>query len=136
MVGSAGGIASLISYPVLLAVGAHPFSSPSALGRALKTFMTRTEAGLALRSTDRATPVVLLALFMLLGSGLSALWSRVHIVGLVTAVLVAGLVVANNPSLFLGDTIANNFTISSGLGLLSAASCFDNIPFFTSATRA
>ena len=64
--------------------------------------MTNTTAGLALRSTDRATPVVLLALFMLLGSGLTALWSRFHIVGLVTAILVAGLVVANNPSLFLG----------------------------------
>ena len=52
---------------------------------------------------------------MLLGSGLSALWSRFHIGGLVTAVLVAGLVVANNPSLFLGDTIANNFTQPASL---------------------
>ena len=29
--------------------------------------------------------------------------------------LVAGLVVANNPSLFLGDTIANNFTQPASL---------------------
>ena len=77
--------------------------------------MTDTTAGLALRSTDRATPVVLLALFMLLGSGLSALWSRFHIGGLVTAVLIAGLVVANNPSLFYGDFIANNFTQPASL---------------------
>ncbi len=77
--------------------------------------MTDTTAGLALRSTDRATPLVLLALFMLLGSGLTALWSRIHIAGLITAILVAGLVVANNPSLFLGDTIANNFTQPASL---------------------
>ena len=82
-----------------------PSRSPTrpAIGGVLKSFMTDTTAGLALRSTDRATPLVLLALFMLLGSGLTALWSRFHVAGLVTALLVAGLVVANNPSLFLGD---------------------------------
>ena len=36
------------------------------IGRQLKAFMTDTTAGLALRSTDRATPLVLLALVMLL----------------------------------------------------------------------
>ena len=72
--------------------------------------MTNTTAGLALRSTDRATPLVLLALVMLLGSGLTALWSRLSIVGLTASVLMAGLVVVNIPSLFLGYTIANNFT--------------------------
>ena len=72
--------------------------------------MTNTTAGLALRSTDRATPVVFLALAMLLGSALAALWRRLSIVGITTALLVAGLVVANNPSVFNGDTIANAFT--------------------------
>ena len=105
----------LLFVGLILSVGPFPFSNPTAVGGVLKAFMTDTTAGLALRSTDRATPLVLLALFMLLGSGLSALWSRFHIAGLVTAVLVAGLVVANNPSLFLGDTIANNFTQPAAL---------------------
>jgi hypothetical protein len=105
----------LLFVGLILSVGPFPFSHPTAVGGALKSFMTNTTAGLALRSTDRATPVVLLALFMLLGSGLTALWSRFHIMGLVTAILVAGLVVANNPSLFLGDTIANNFTQPASL---------------------
>ena len=105
----------LLFVGLILSVGPFPFSHPTAVGGALKSFMTNTTAGLALRSTDRATPLVLLALFMLLGSGLTALWSRFHIAGLVTAVLVAGLVVANNPSLFLGDTIANNFTQPASL---------------------
>ena len=48
--------------------GPFPYSHPTALGGWLKSFMTNTTAGLALRSTDRATPVVLLALAILLAS--------------------------------------------------------------------
>ena len=88
-----------------------PSPNPTLVGGLLKSFMTDTTAGLALRSTDRATPLVLLALFMLLGSGADrAVAAAVAWSGSSTAVLVAGLVVANNPSLFNGDTIANNFT--------------------------
>jgi arabinofuranan 3-O-arabinosyltransferase len=105
----------LLFVGLVLSVGPFPYSDPTVIGRQLKSFMTDTTAGLALRSTDRATPLVLLALFMLLGSGLSALWSRFRVVGLTAAVLVAGLVVANIPSIFLGDTIANNFTQPAAL---------------------
>ena len=106
----------LLFVGLVLSVGPFPFSNPTVIGRQLKAFMTDTTAGLALRSTDRATPLVLLALAMLLASGLTALWNRRlgrrsgH-----RAVLVAGLVVANNPSLFLGDIIANNFTQPAAL---------------------
>ena len=105
----------LLFVGLVLSVGAFPFSHPTVIGRQLKAFMTDTTAGLALRSTDRATPLVLLALAMLLASGLTALWNRVSVAGLVTALVVAGLVVANIPSLFLGDTIANNFTQPAAL---------------------
>ena len=105
----------LLFIGLVLSVGPFPFSNPTVIGAQLKAFMTDTTAGLALRSTDRATPLVLLALFMLLASGLTALWNRLSVVGVVTAVLVAGLVVANNPSIFLGDTIANNFTQPASL---------------------
>src|ERR1700728_53127 len=105
----------LLFLGLVLSVGPFPFSHPTEIGGVLKSFMTDTTVGLALRSTDRATPLVLMALFMLLGSGLSALWSRVHITGLITAIVVAGLVVANNPSLFLGDFIANGFTQPASL---------------------
>jgi len=105
----------LLFVGLVLSVGPFPFSNPTVIGGELKSFMTNTTVGLALRSTDRATPLVLLALFMLLGSGLTALWSRISVVGLATSVLVAGLVVANIPSLFLGDTIANYFTQPAAL---------------------
>ena len=56
----------------VLSVGAHPFAHPTPVGGVLKAFMTDTTAGLAMRSTDRATPLVVLGLAMLLGSGVSA----------------------------------------------------------------
>ncbi len=96
----------LLFLGMVLSVGPFPYSDPTRIGGALKNFMTNTTAGLALRSTDRATPVVLLALAMLLGSALTALWRRLSIVGITTALLVAGLVVANNPSIFNGDAIS------------------------------
>jgi arabinofuranan 3-O-arabinosyltransferase len=105
----------LLFVGLVLAVGPFPFTDPTRIGSLLRSFMTNTTAGLALRSTDRAAPVVLLALSMLLACGLSALWRRVHWAGLTTALLVGGLVVANNPSVFNGDTIANNFTQPASL---------------------
>ncbi len=105
----------LLFVGLVLSVGPFPFTDPTRVGGWLKSFMTDTTAGLALRSTDRATPLVLLALFMLLGSGLTALWRRLSVVGVVTALAVAGLVIANIPSLFNGDTIANNFTQPAAL---------------------
>ncbi|HXY27287.1 MAG TPA: alpha-(1-_3)-arabinofuranosyltransferase family protein, partial [Acidimicrobiales bacterium] len=100
----------LLFVGLVLSVGPFPFSHPTVTGGALKWFMTNTTAGLALRSTDRATPLVLLALFMLLGSALTALWRRLSLIGITTSVLVAALVVANMPAVLQGDFIANNFT--------------------------
>jgi hypothetical protein len=105
----------LLFVGLILSVGPFPYSDPTRVGGWLKSFMTDTTAGLALRSTDRATPLILLALFMLLGSALTALWLRLSFVGIATAVCVAGLVIANIPSLFNGDTIANNFTQPASL---------------------
>ncbi len=105
----------LLFVGLVLAVGPFPFTDPTRIGSFLRSFMTDTTAGLALRSTDRAAPVVLLALSMLLACGLGALWRRIPWAGLTTAILVGGLVVANNPSIFNGDTIANNFTQPASL---------------------
>ncbi len=105
----------LLFVGLVLSVGPFPYDDPTRVGGWLKAFMTDTTAGLALRSTDRATPLVLLALCMLLGSGLTALWHRFSIAGVATAVVVAGLVVANMPAVLYGDFIANNFTQPAAL---------------------
>jgi hypothetical protein len=106
----------LVFVGLVLSVGPFPYAHPTAVGGVLKAFMTDTTAGLALRSTDRATPVLLLGLSMLLGSAITALWQRFSLAGVITAVLVAGLVVANNPSMFNGDAIvAGVFTQPASL---------------------
>ncbi len=63
----------LVVVGLVLSVGANPFGNPSPLGALLKWVMTDTTAGLAMRSTDRASPLLLLGTSMLLGAGVSAL---------------------------------------------------------------
>ncbi len=65
----------LLVVGALIGIGSHPFDSPSALGSLFKDF-TRTDAGLALRSTPRAVPLVVLATSVLLGTITGALQSR------------------------------------------------------------
>ncbi len=105
----------LLFVGLVLSVGPFPYADPTRIGGWLKAFMTDTTAGLALRSTDRATPLVLLALVMLLGCALTALWLRISVAGIATSVVVAGLVVANMPAILSGDFIANDFTQPASL---------------------
>ncbi len=100
----------LVVVGTVCSVGAFPYAHPTPAGGLLKAFMTDTTAGLAMRSTDRATPLVVLGLAMLLGAGASAVWARLPRIGLVTGLAAAALVVANNPALFNGDAqVASTF---------------------------
>lgn len=129
----------LVVLGTVLAVGAYPYTDPTPLGRALKVFYTSTTAGLALRSTDRASPMVLLGLAMLLGAGLSALsdalppialprraraaetalgsrWRarrdlRVPLASATVTVLVLALVATANPAIWNGSTVADQYRI-------------------------
>jgi hypothetical protein len=105
----------LVLIGMVAAVGAHPYVNGSFVSQAVKTFMTRTEAGLALRSTDRATPMVILGLAVLLGAGVTALYRKSKLVGLFIGLLVLGLVVAADPPVFNGTTVADHFTQPSPL---------------------
>ena len=100
---------------LVFAVGTHPFDHPSLFGHGLKSFMTATTAGLALRSSDRATPLVVLGLTVLLGAGLSALWSRLRLLGALAGALGLALVVANAAPLLTGAAVARNFERRSHL---------------------
>jgi len=101
----------LVVVGMVLSVGAHPFDSPTPVGGLLKRFMTDTTAGLAMRSTDRATPLVLLGLTVLLGAGVSALWRRLPLLGMATAGVAIALVIANNPAIFNGDAEVASFFV-------------------------
>ncbi len=104
----------LVVVGTVLAVGTHPYASPTPAGAVLKAFMTHTSAGLALRSTDRATPLVVLGIAMLLGSGVSGLgqwpaWRRWRsAVGVLGAAGAAAVVVLANPAVWNGTTLTSN----------------------------
>jgi hypothetical protein len=93
---------------VIIGVGAHPYADPTPLGGVFKSFANSSSAGLALRSTGRAIPLVALSLAMLLGRGVDAAYAslsraRKPLLGLGIAVVVGALVLANFPSLYDGS---------------------------------
>ncbi|HWF23179.1 MAG TPA: alpha-(1-_3)-arabinofuranosyltransferase family protein [Acidimicrobiales bacterium] len=100
----------IILLGVLLSVGAYPYNNPSGIGSVLKYLMVNTTAGLAMRSTDRATPLVLLGLAMLLGAGVSALVARVRLTGILVGAGAVGVIIAATTPLWTGAIIANGFT--------------------------
>ncbi len=99
----------LVVIGMVLSVGAHPYDNPTPVGNLLKQFMSRTTAGLALRSTDRATPLVVLGLAMLLGAGVSAARVRLPRTNVLVALAAAAGVFAANPSLFNGNAQVVSF---------------------------
>ncbi|MBV8462512.1 MAG: DUF3367 domain-containing protein, partial [Acidimicrobiales bacterium] len=100
----------LVVVGTVLAVGPNPYTHPSGLGSLVKSFMVDTTAGLALRSTDRASPLVILGLAVFLGAGVTAAWARWRIAGVVVGAVAAGTVAAASAPLWTGDVVANNFT--------------------------
>jgi arabinofuranan 3-O-arabinosyltransferase len=102
---------ALVAMTVLgmgLAVGAHPYASPTPWARLMRALLSSGSVGLALRSTDRATPLVLLGLSLLLGAGLCAAGRRS--LGPAAAALCVGAVVAANPALWNGTSVPSTFT--------------------------
>jgi arabinofuranan 3-O-arabinosyltransferase len=98
---------ALVVVGVLVGVGAHPYDDPSFLGGIFKEF-TRTEAGLALRSTPRALPLAVLGTAVLFGGLVTAVARRWPSRELPAVALVGVLVLANQPSLFTGEFIGDN----------------------------
>jgi arabinofuranan 3-O-arabinosyltransferase len=105
----------LVALGVILSVGAYPYKHPTAFGGLVKTFMTRTTVGLALRSTDRATPLVVLGLAVLLGMGVSALIARLPRMGLAAAALLIVLVLAADAPSFAGRAVVAKFVQPAGI---------------------
>lgn len=89
----------LIVLAGFIAIGGHPFDAPSPLGSLFKDFSS-TDAGLALRSTPRALPMLVLATSVLLGTVVNALDGRWPGFTRVFAVVVLAAVVLNNPAMW------------------------------------
>ena len=83
----------------LIAVGSHPFDAPSPLGSRFKEFTT-TDAGLALRSTPRALPMLVLGTSVLLAALINALQRRWPGWGRAFASVVVVAIMLNNPAMW------------------------------------
>jgi arabinofuranan 3-O-arabinosyltransferase len=112
----------LLFVGVVIAVGAHPYASPTPLGALFKAFANSSTAGLALRSTGRAAPLVVLSLAVFLGLATNAVFARLRARGKVALayavpVLVGVLVLANFPALvdgtFYGKNLQRDETLPS-----------------------
>jgi hypothetical protein len=101
---------ALVVVGTILSVGAHPLSNPSPLGTLVKKAATGSTVGLALRSTNRATPLVVLGTAVLLGAGVAALLRRWKFVGMVVAAAATALVAADLPALWTGQFVAANLS--------------------------
>ena len=98
---------------VVIAVGAYPYSAPTPLGSLFKSFANSSAAGLALRSTGRAIPLVTLGLAIMLGIGVNAAATRFTTPkrpqrGLVIAGVIVALIVIDFPALYDGTYYGKN----------------------------
>jgi arabinofuranan 3-O-arabinosyltransferase len=91
-----------------ISVGAYPYPAPSPIGALFKAFARSSTAGMALRSTPRAIPLVLLGVALLVGAGLAALSARKPRATVGSAVAVALVAAIGIPPLWTGDFIGEN----------------------------
>jgi len=98
----------LILVGTAAAVGTYPFADPSPAGRALEAASSGSSIGLAMRSSNRVVPIIVMGLALLLGAGVGALLKARPRLGALAAVVGAGLVLAGMPPLWDGGLVATN----------------------------
>ena len=98
----------LVVLGVLLAVGAYPLAHPTPLGTIFRAIGENSTIGLAMRSSNRVIPLVVLGLSLLIGSGVGALRAWRPTASMVAAVLVGVLACVNMAPLFEGNIVATN----------------------------
>ena len=116
----------LLAVGALIGVGAHPWDGPSPAGALFKAF-TRTDAGLALRSTPRAVPLVALSVAVLAAAGVNALARRMPRLGAAVGAGVLLAVVLNNPAMWKVRMVEEHLRRPEGLPVywLEAAADLD-----------
>jgi arabinofuranan 3-O-arabinosyltransferase len=98
---------------VVIAVGAHPYKSPTPLGALFKSLASSSTAALAMRSTGRAVPLVVLALAVFLGLTTNSVSERLRTRGrlvfaLAAPAVVIALLAVNFPALYNGTYYGKN----------------------------
>lgn len=117
----------LVLVGAVAAVGTYPYSHPSPLGSALKAAATGSTVGLAMRSSNRVMPLLVLGLALLLGSGVAALATVRPRLSWAVGAACIGLVLADMPPFWDGGLVATNLARPSAIPSywLHAASYLD-----------
>ena len=92
---------------MLIAIGSHPYDSPSFFGYLFREW-TLTDAGLALRSTPRVLPLLLLTTALFLGAGIVALKNLRPNFEHVATILISLLIIGNLSPLWSGSILGAN----------------------------
>ena len=123
---------TLAAVGVFVAVGAHPWDDPPLTGRWWQALL-ESERGLAMRSTPRAIPLVVLGLAVLLSAGIAALMRSAPLTARPVGVAVIAVVIAGLPPLYTGDMVAANLKRPEDLPRywLEAAAALDGQPHDT-----
>ena len=100
--------ALLVIVGTTVAVGGHPYDDPSPLGGLFRDLATSSTVGLALRSTPRAVPLVVLGLALLVGAGIAALATRTTGLARAASLAAVAIAVAGLPPLWTGEMIGEN----------------------------
>ncbi|CAA9264359.1 MAG: FIG00661252: hypothetical protein [uncultured Acidimicrobiales bacterium] len=98
----------LVVIGTAVAVGPHPFQSPSPIGAVFKRLATSSTAGLAMRSTPRAVPLIVLGVAVLLAAGLAGLARVRPRPAVVASLVVMGIAVVGLAPLWSGDALGEN----------------------------
>ncbi len=97
-------LAALVLVGLVVSVGVHPYDAPSPFGAVVRD-ASRRALVLALRSSTRAAPLVLLALALAVGAAITAVHPRRPAASMAAALAVVVLAAANLPTLWNGSYV-------------------------------
>ncbi len=101
---------SFVIIGMVISIGLYPLNHPSFLGSKVEGLMNGSEVGLALRSTTRAVPLVVMGLAISLGSLASLVRFKFQKFGVTFFVGLILIAVLNVPGIFLGNTVESNMS--------------------------
>jgi len=99
-----GHLLALMFISLLIAIGSHPYDSPSLLGQIFREW-TLSDSGLALRSTPRVLPLFLFSIALFLGAGIAALSSYKPRLEHISTILISLLIIGNLSPLWMGNIL-------------------------------
>lgn len=105
-----GTFVALLAVGTVLAIGAHAYDSPSPFGAAFRSTLESVDVARALRSISRVTPLIVLAIAVLLGMGVTAVRGRSRGAGRVAAGVAGIAVVLAIAPLWTGDLVSGTRT--------------------------